>query len=409
MTADLCPHCFAPARENGRPGCACAARAAAAAAAAGDSEDRMRDDRDGIRGRDGMRDSTREDRRDGFDDEIRDDPMGPRPYVTLAGEDRRKGPELRDIRLFERMTPRRSAHEDRDAHDVDAELERPGRERAGRADEADDAAGGAAAGTGRGNRAAGAAAVTQAFEPVTQPIDRIGSIEPARAGADAPVPAEGGAASGTGRHRKSRRGPVVAVLSGAAAVAVAGTLAFGTGLLGGDKKHDQEADRTLSDPSSSAPDDDPSAKDDETPGKPSPSASSATPTATPSASKKESASPRPSRSPSTLKSEEPAKTAAPPTPSATGATGSVTPSPTETPTPTGPPVLQEGDSGSEVVELQKRLGQLLLYLGPSDGDYDDAVRNAVTSFQNTYGVEGDPKGVYGPNTRRALESRTDEP
>ncbi|NUP43527.1 MAG: hypothetical protein HOY76_42515 [Streptomyces sp.] len=202
----------------------------------------------------------------------------------------------------------------------------------------------------------------------------------------------------------------MAVLSGAAAVAVASTLAFGTGLLGGDKKHDQEADRTLSDPSSSAPDDDPSTKDDKSPDKkPSPSASSTTPATTPSAAKKESASPRPSHSPSASKSKEPSKSATSPTPSATDATGSVSPNPTETPPPTGPPVLQEGDSGSEVVELQERLGQLLLYLGSKDGEYDDGVRNAVTSFQNTYGVEGDPKGVYGPNTRRALESRTDEP
>ncbi|MDX3224776.1 peptidoglycan-binding domain-containing protein [Streptomyces sp. ME19-01-6] len=392
MTADLCPHCFAPARDNGRPGCACAARAAAAAAAAaGDSEDHTRDDRDG------------------FDDEIRDDPMGPRPYVTFSGEDRRKGPELRDIRLFERMTTRRSAREDRDAHDADTEVEQ-----AARADGADNAdrAAGRENREGRENRTAavaGAAAATQAFEPLTQPIDRIGSIEAARAEADGPTPAGDGAAAGTGRHRKSRRGPVVAVLSGAAAVAVAGTLAFGTGLLGGDKKHDQDADRALSDPSSSAPDDGPSTEDDETPDKPSPSASSATPTATPSTSGKESTSPRPSRSPSTLKSNEASKTATPPAPSTTDATGSVSPGPTETPTPTGPPVLEEGDSGSEVVELQKRLAQLLLYLGATDGEYDDAVRNAVSSFQNTYDVEGDPKGVYGPHTRRALESRTDEP
>ncbi|MDW6063151.1 peptidoglycan-binding domain-containing protein [Streptomyces sp. FXJ1.4098] len=67
-------------------------------------------------------------------------------------------------------------------------------------------------------------------------------------------------------------------------------------------------------------------------------------------------------------------------------------------------MLQEGDSGSEVVELQKRLGQLLLYLGSSDGEYDDGVRNAVTSFQNTYGVEGDPKGSTGP-IRAVLWSR----
>ncbi|MFD8865786.1 peptidoglycan-binding protein [Streptomyces sp. NPDC059590] len=393
MTADLCPHCFAPARDNGRPGCACAARAAAAAAAAGDSEDRIRDDRDGLR--DG--------RRNGPDDEIQDDPMGPRPYVTFSGEGRRNGPELRDVRLFERMTTRRSVRDGQDAdHHADADPEQ-----SENAENAESAA--------RAERAgAGAAAATRSFEPVTQPIATVGAARPV---ADAPgSPASPGspdvvAAPGPGgRHRKSRRGPVVAVLSGAAAVAVAGTLAIGTGLLGGDKKNDQEADRALSDKSSSAPADDPPTEDDETSDAPSPSASSsAGPTSTPSASRETSPSARPSRAPTTLKSNEASRTAAPPTPSATDATGSVSPGPTETPTPTGPPVLEEGDSGSEVVELQKRLGQLLIYLGPSDGEYDDGVRNAVSSFQTTYGVEGDPKGVYGPNTRRALESRTDDP
>ncbi|MEU1667904.1 peptidoglycan-binding protein [Streptomyces sparsogenes] len=439
MTADLCPHCFAPARANGRPGCACAARAAAAAAAAaGDSGDHIRDDRDGTRGRDatGATGTTGDRRRDGFDDEIRDDPMGPRPYVRLSGEGRRKGPELRDIRLFERMTTRRAA---RDAHDADTDSGQGNRgDSADRADAASRAAGtGGAAGTdwatrtdwatgrGSGDRASGAdragerhgadaatgaAAATQAFEPITQPIDTVGAPRPgADSPADSPDSADGAAGAGLGRHRKSRRGPVVAVLSGAAAVAVAGTLAFGTGLLGGDKKHDQDSDRALSDASSSAPADDPTTEDGEPSGKASPSASSATPTATPSASRHASASPRPSRSPSTPKSREASRTAVPPTPSATDASGSVSPDPTESPTPTGPPVLREGDSGPEVVELQKRLGQLLIYLGSADGDFDDGVRNAVSSFQTTYGVEGDPEGVYGPQTRKALEARTDEP
>ncbi|MEU0805592.1 peptidoglycan-binding protein [Streptomyces sp. NPDC005970] len=393
MTADLCPHCFAPARDNGRPGCACAARAAAAAAAAGDSEDRIRDDRDGLR--DG--------RRNGPDGEIQDDPMGPRPYVTFSGEGRRNGPELRDVRLFERMTTRRSVRDGQDAdHHADADPEESenaeNAENAARAERAERAG-------------AGAAAATRSFEPVTQPIATVGAARPV---ADAPGSPDVVAAPGPGgRHRKSRRGPVVAVLSGAAAVAVAGTLAIGTGLLGGDKKNDQEADRALSDKSSSAPADDPPTEDDETSDAPSPSASSAGPTSTPSAGRETSPGARPSRAPTTLKSKEASRTAAPATPSATDATGSVSPGPTESPTetatPTGPPVLEEGDSGSEVVELQKRLGQLLIYLGPSDGEYDDGVRNAVSSFQTTYGVEGDPKGVYGPNTRRALESRTDDP
>lgn len=410
MTADLCPRCFAPARDNGRPGCACAARAAAAA---GDSDDRVRDDRDGLRdGRRNGPDSMREGTRDGFRDEIHDDPMGPRPNVTFSGEGRHTGPDLRDIRLFERRTTYRSA---RVGHEADTDPEQT--ESAARADRTDRAEN--AADASRGSRtdavaaAAGSAAAPRSFEPVAQPIDTAGAARP---GADSPGFADAVAAPGPGgHHRKSRRGPVVAVLSGAAAVALAGTLAIGTGLLGGDKKNDQEADRTLSDKSSSAPADDPPTEDDETSDvlspSPSPSASpSAGPASTPSATRETSPSARlPSRAPTTLKSKEASRTAAPPRPSATDATGSVSPSPTESPTPTGPPVLEKGDSGSEVVELQKRLGRLLIYLGWADGEYDNGVRNAVSRFQTTYDVDGDPKGVYGPHTRRALESRTDEP
>ncbi|WP_169808214.1 peptidoglycan-binding domain-containing protein, partial [Streptomyces hygroscopicus] len=79
------------------------------------------------------------------------------------------------------------------------------------------------------------------------------------------------------------------------------------------------------------------------------------------------------------------------------------------PEPPGPPVLRKGDSGPEVVELQKRLGQLLLYIGVSDGKYDDGVRNAVSNYQSQHDITDDPDGVYGENTRNDLESRTDEP
>ena len=79
--------------------------------------------------------------------------------------------------------------------------------------------------------------------------------------------------------------------------------------------------------------------------------------------------------------------------------------------PAGPPVLRNGDSGPEVVELQKRLRQVpfIYFLGSTDGKYDDDVENAVRTYQDDYDVKGDPAGVYGPNTRKSLESRTDEP
>ncbi|MFD0443961.1 peptidoglycan-binding protein [Streptomyces indonesiensis] len=72
-------------------------------------------------------------------------------------------------------------------------------------------------------------------------------------------------------------------------------------------------------------------------------------------------------------------------------------------------MLREGDSGPEVVELQKRLTQLLQYIGVADGKYDEGLRRIVSSYQDQHDITGDPDGVYGENTRRDLESRTDEP
>ncbi|MGK5500520.1 peptidoglycan-binding protein, partial [Streptomyces sp. URMC 125] len=53
-----------------------------------------------------------------------------------------------------------------------------------------------------------------------------------------------------------------------------------------------------------------------------------------------------------------------------------------------------------------RGGALPVRPGRLDGRYDDEVRDGVARFQEWYGVRGDPEGVYGPNTRRALEGAT---
>ncbi|WP_344295452.1 peptidoglycan-binding domain-containing protein, partial [Streptomyces synnematoformans] len=102
-------------------------------------------------------------------------------------------------------------------------------------------------------------------------------------------------------------------------------------------------------------------------------------------------------------------------PTAPPAAGSSGPPPSSSPTgdapaPPGPPVLQPGDSGPEVTELQLRLRQVGLgLLQRADGTYDDDVRASVRTFQSFNGLDGDEPGVYGAETRRELESRTDEP
>ncbi|MGW7289715.1 peptidoglycan-binding domain-containing protein [Streptomyces sp. NPDC054847] len=78
--------------------------------------------------------------------------------------------------------------------------------------------------------------------------------------------------------------------------------------------------------------------------------------------------------------------------------------------PSGKPAggtLRRGDSGAAVVDLQKRLRQLWLYpYDDADGRFDEDVEQAVKVYQWDRGIQGDPLGVYGPHTRRALEAET---
>ncbi|GAB2782774.1 hypothetical protein GCM10027073_14350 [Streptomyces chlorus] len=76
--------------------------------------------------------------------------------------------------------------------------------------------------------------------------------------------------------------------------------------------------------------------------------------------------------------------------------------------PAAPGFLGEGDSGPEVAELQERLLRIpdVYRDGATSGRYDATLSAAVARFQLWYGVQGDETGVYGDDTRRALESRT---
>ncbi|MFJ8106219.1 peptidoglycan-binding protein [Streptomyces sp. NPDC096132] len=76
--------------------------------------------------------------------------------------------------------------------------------------------------------------------------------------------------------------------------------------------------------------------------------------------------------------------------------------------PDGAGTLREGDSGPEVTDLQQRLLKIpdVYGDGATDGRYDTALTEAVARFQLWYGIRGDEDGVYGDDTREALESRT---
>ncbi|WP_328786997.1 peptidoglycan-binding domain-containing protein [Streptomyces sp. NBC_00273] len=89
-----------------------------------------------------------------------------------------------------------------------------------------------------------------------------------------------------------------------------------------------------------------------------------------------------------------------------GSPSTVPPSPAPPTAPVDKPTLRRHDTGPQVVDLQRRLGQLRLWALPQRGRFDRHLDNAVRYFQAKYGVRGDPQGVYGPATRRRLESLT---
>ncbi|MEU6196306.1 peptidoglycan-binding protein [Streptomyces sp. NPDC047061] len=100
--------------------------------------------------------------------------------------------------------------------------------------------------------------------------------------------------------------------------------------------------------------------------------------------------------------------AAQPSASATTAPATTPPASDTSTDPDGAGTLRQGDTGPEVVELEQRLLRIpdVYRDGSTAGTYDAALTAAVERFQVWYGISGDERGVYGDDTRSALESRT---
>lgn len=196
-----------------------------------------------------------------------------------------------------------------------------------------------------------------------------------------------GPAQGRGSGRRSaapsRRRRLPTVLAGAGTVLAVGTVALTLGVL----QHSGESDTVLLDAK-------PSAEAVNVP-----PVGPAQPTETPSASRSVSASSSASKSasPSRTASRSAAAQAAP-SPSASR------PASTPPPPPKAP-TLKYGDSGPEVEKLQRLLAGQGLYRGKINSRFDDRTERAVSEFQWYNEIEGDPWGVYGPETRKALEGR----
>ncbi|WLW49894.1 peptidoglycan-binding domain-containing protein [Streptomyces sp. YU58] len=105
----------------------------------------------------------------------------------------------------------------------------------------------------------------------------------------------------------------------------------------------------------------------------------------------------------------PQDTSAPQDPSAPpAASAAPTPTVSSGTDPDGAGTLREGANGPEVSDLQNRLLRIpnVYDNGPTSGSYDAVLTEAVARFQLWYGIRGDETGVYGDDTRQALESRT---
>ncbi|WP_392670166.1 peptidoglycan-binding protein [Streptomyces sp. LN785] len=256
------------------------------------------------------------------------------------------------------------------------------------------------------------------------PLDRAATTDPPPAPPEAPEGPEGpepAALRGSGGTERPgtdtvatvdppdpvqprRRRPFSALAIGAAVVAVVGTAAFAGGLFDGDGPGRPESDRALpSTAASAAPDASlrPDTAGSASASSSTPSPASASPSASASASVSVSASEPTSAEPSASAS---APSSRPATPSATDPAAQPTRSPSLGDAQGSS--LRRGDHGPAVAELQRRLQEVWLYLGPDDGDYTDRVERAVRGYQSAKHVKGDQPGVYGPNTRRALEAET---
>ncbi|MEV8454712.1 peptidoglycan-binding protein [Streptomyces sp. NPDC052095] len=197
-----------------------------------------------------------------------------------------------------------------------------------------------------------------------------------------------------------RRRPFMAVATGVALIAVVGTAAFATGLLGGgDGGGDGDRVRALPSTAADLPGADADATD------PAPPSGPASPTPSATASPSASASPSPSASATTEPS--PSRPAAPPPPTTTAPSAPADSSPSDAPPASlAGPSLRPGDQGPAVADLQRRLAEVWLFHGSYDGDYSNRVERAVLIYQSYKSIEGDPAGVYGPRTRSALEAET---
>ncbi|MDV9170803.1 peptidoglycan-binding domain-containing protein [Streptomyces sp. W16] len=218
---------------------------------------------------------------------------------------------------------------------------------------------------------------------------------------DAYTAADTGTDAGTDSDPPRRRRRTVLLAAAGAVVAVVAAAGFASGMFSYETPSRDEA--APKDVRASVP----TASKSTAPATPSTSASTSAQATSASPSPTLSTNPSPSTtsSPSATASRSAASS---PTPTTSATASGASASDRQGGTSTAP-VLQRGDEGPEVTELQLRLTQLNLYTGPDNGVFDKQVQTSVRTYQLARGIQSDTLGVYGAATRAKLESETTEP
>ncbi|MFJ2088245.1 peptidoglycan-binding protein [Streptomyces sp. NPDC087901] len=266
-----------------------------------------------------------------------------------------------------------------------------------------------------------ASSTPQEHVPGGQPGDAATTmplfLDPAAPGAVPDATDPGGAAGFAGTAllttgpdpvQPRRRRPFAALVAGAAVVTVVGTAAFVGGLFNGDRNQEADLDQALPSTVASLPEEsvEPSASASASASSSASRSASGSPSASASASASSSASSSASASSSRSTSASPSRSAAASSPAATAGTSNPAAVAPPAQSQSGP-TLRRGDDGPEVTELQRRLQEAwVLAQGPIDDDYSERVEQAVREYQTWRNIQGDPEGVYGPNTRSVLEAAT---
>ncbi|MFC1400214.1 MULTISPECIES: peptidoglycan-binding protein [Streptacidiphilus] len=220
-----------------------------------------------------------------------------------------------------------------------------------------------------------------------------------------PLPAVRHRAAPPAKGRRRRRGLLMA--AGALAVAGLGTVAAALPHM----LNSDTTDQSLPAPgvtvamASSGPDDATSDAPSATAGSASSSAAAsaaatrrAAVAQTSAARSTASSSPTPAATPS--RSSSPSASTAPSSAASASASTTASASPALASAST---TLQLGDSGSAVSTLQSQLRALWVDPGLKvDGNYGSRTERDVATFQIWFGVQGDPQGVYGPNSQAMM-------